>query len=255
MNRLHRPHKESGYIAKVEFQETTDGEGRPDWVMIYTPGPKARGEYRTFNRKRGSNGEHRPLFRPARQLDLAPPAPEPEPEPTDLERELIGRGVTASTARELVRGFPEERIAAQVEAFDWLLEKRPKKVKESPGGYLASAIRGDYATPKGFESNADRAKREAAQREKTRQEAEAQRLKDETVAREKAERIRVVDYWESLSREERSKLEAEAIAAAEPEQRSNYENAKDRTTREMYLGIIRRAHIRKLLNLPEQPVH
>ncbi len=47
MNKVHRPHRESGYIAKVDFQQTTDGD-LPDWVMLYMPGPKARAEYRTF---------------------------------------------------------------------------------------------------------------------------------------------------------------------------------------------------------------
>jgi hypothetical protein len=42
MNKIHRPHKESGYIAKVDYQDTVDGDGKPDWIMLYQPGPKAR---------------------------------------------------------------------------------------------------------------------------------------------------------------------------------------------------------------------
>lgn len=51
MYRVHKPHLESGYLAKVEFRETVDGEGQADWLISYTPGPKARVEYETFNRK------------------------------------------------------------------------------------------------------------------------------------------------------------------------------------------------------------
>ena len=31
MYKLHAPHKQSDYISAVEFRETTDGEGQPDW--------------------------------------------------------------------------------------------------------------------------------------------------------------------------------------------------------------------------------
>jgi hypothetical protein len=41
MFKIHIPHRESGYIAKVEYQETTDTDGKPDWEMLYAPGPTA----------------------------------------------------------------------------------------------------------------------------------------------------------------------------------------------------------------------
>src|SRR5512135_1034209 len=82
MHKLHVPHRKSGYIAGVEFEATTDRAGRPDWTMLYTPGPKARAEHRAFAR-RGSG----PMI-----IEAEPVAPEPGPEPTGLERELIDRG-------------------------------------------------------------------------------------------------------------------------------------------------------------------
>lgn len=52
--KLHLPHRKSGYLGKVEFKETVDSNGKPDWIMIYEPGPKARAEFETFAlRKRG----------------------------------------------------------------------------------------------------------------------------------------------------------------------------------------------------------
>lgn len=51
MYKVHRPHFQSGYIEKVAYEKTTDTEGKPDWLMLYTPGPQARAEYQTFNRK------------------------------------------------------------------------------------------------------------------------------------------------------------------------------------------------------------
>ncbi len=112
MNKVHRPHKDSGYIAKVEFQDTTDSHGQPDWIMLYQPGPKARAEYRSFAKRGGPN-----------VLEIEPEALTslfPDTEQTELERELIRRGVTAATAQELVRDHSEEKITAQMERVDWL---------------------------------------------------------------------------------------------------------------------------------------
>jgi hypothetical protein len=51
MYKVHRPHLQSGYLRKAELSPTTDGEGRPDWEMFYTPGPRAEAQYRAFARR------------------------------------------------------------------------------------------------------------------------------------------------------------------------------------------------------------
>ncbi len=48
MYKVHLPHLRAGYIAKIEYEEATDAEGQPDWIMYYTPGPNAAAEYRAF---------------------------------------------------------------------------------------------------------------------------------------------------------------------------------------------------------------
>ena len=65
MYKVHKPHLASGYLESVRYEATTDEDGRPDWVMTYVPGPKARAEYAAFNT--------RPRQRPAR------PAAGPQP--------------------------------------------------------------------------------------------------------------------------------------------------------------------------------
>ena len=52
MRKIHHPHLESGYFTEINYQETVDAEGNPDWYICYTPGGKARNEYNTFNNKR-----------------------------------------------------------------------------------------------------------------------------------------------------------------------------------------------------------
>lgn len=44
MYKIHAPHREAGYIVKVEYQETIGSEGVRDWEMFYTPGPRAIAE-------------------------------------------------------------------------------------------------------------------------------------------------------------------------------------------------------------------
>ncbi len=48
MYKLHKPHLDSGYLAKVAFEKTADADGQPDWYIWYVPGPRARYEYFTM---------------------------------------------------------------------------------------------------------------------------------------------------------------------------------------------------------------
>ena len=71
MRVIHRPHIASGYIHETtEFQATTDGEGKPDWFIFYTPGSKAEADQLAFDFVAGM---------PARRREAAP---EPSPKPT-----------------------------------------------------------------------------------------------------------------------------------------------------------------------------
>src|SRR5262249_24987075 len=69
MYKVHAPHVQSGYLAQVRVTATTDAEGQPDWLLHYTPGPKARAEYAAFRRQP--------------RMETARPRPE-EAEPADL---------------------------------------------------------------------------------------------------------------------------------------------------------------------------
>lgn len=64
MYRVHQPHLQAEYIAKVEYQETTDQAGQPDWIIYYTPGRKAKAEYAAFNRRQTREGKSAAMERP-----------------------------------------------------------------------------------------------------------------------------------------------------------------------------------------------
>jgi hypothetical protein len=222
MIRIHEPHLRSGYIADARLEATTDKEGRPDWLMTYVPGPKAKAEHATPRR--------------------AAPALEAQPEPTGLEAELVKRGVSRRVAAELIAAYPAAHIQKQMEAVDWLQAKKPGKVKDV-GAYLADAIRKDYAAPRGLELGKAKQAHQAAEEVQARQRA-AER------ARQQAEQAQLDAYWQSLTPEQQAKLEAEALAGADPEMREGYENAPLPAIQRAQLKFIRDAYLRKLLGLP-----
>lgn len=229
-----------GFLRRMRPQERYQQVTRGEWAITLAKGssrpplPEERGGPKSLE------VEQPPLA----SFGMAPPA---EPEPTPLERELISRGVTASTARELVAAYPEKQVSAQIEHFDWLMEKHPKKVKENPGGYLASAIREDYAPQSGFEAKAVRERRRAAEEaQRRRDQDEAQRRKRERLRNEEAAR-QVKQFWDSLTNEERLRLDAQALANADEETRRQYEEAQPGAPRRLLIIPIRDGFIRGLL--------
>lgn len=142
-------------------------------------------------------------------IDAAPLA---GPEPTEQEEALIERGVTPATAAELALAHPADRIAAKVEVFDWLVQRKDRRVSRNPAGYLAESIRKDYALPRGFESEAHRRERAAALEEQRRKVEEARRkAAEEQRAKEDIDAARVRAYWDGLSAPARERLQAEAL--------------------------------------------
>ena len=235
MNKVHRPHRDSGYIAKVDFQQTADRDGNPDWIMFYVPSPKARAEFKTFTKRGG------PTVLEVEPRELPPPEPGSE-----LERELTHRGVTLATAVELANQHTEEKIRAQMERLDWLLEKKPDKIEE-PAAYLVQAIKNDFAAPKGFVSKAERQRREEAKQARTREEAEEHRHQHEKQTRERTELEAIDAYLQQLTPAQRIKHEAAAFAQASEEIRQNYQNpAMHRFRESLMLGMLRE-HVRPLL--------
>jgi hypothetical protein len=240
MSKVHRPHRASGYIAAVDFQQTTDADGNPDWIMLYQPGPKARAEFRAFTKRGG------PTVVEVEPRDLPPPEPGSE-----LERELIKRGVTASAAAELAIQYTEERIRAQIERLDWLLDRKSDKIDE-PAAYLVQAIKNDYAAPKGFISKAERERRHQAKLAKARQEADECSRQREQDARHQNEREEIETYINKLDAVERTKLEAAALADASTEARQNYEDPALSRFRESFMLGMLRDHVRRLIGARDQ---
>lgn len=133
-----------------------------------------------------------------------------------LVSELVGQGVTRSTAIELVRDFAIDRISAQLEHLAWFQQAKPTKITD-PAAWLVAAIRSDHAAPKGFVGKAERARRESTKRAEEDRLAAARRAEQEAIARDRAERAAIDGYWDALSPEQQAELDVAALAAADPE--------------------------------------
>jgi hypothetical protein len=167
--KIHQPHKQSGYIKSVEFEETRDEDGRPDWLMRYKLGPRARREFREFNEK----GKEKLLSSPRPCLieDQAPRGEGKKVEQLSMKQEnllasLLAFNVGEKTARELVKKLPEQ-VERELEAFPY----RKLDGIENPAGLLIAAIRsGDYSQPPKLE--AKRQERAATAAKKGREDLE-----------------------------------------------------------------------------------
>ncbi len=156
MYKLHVPHRASGYIAKIDYQETTDPEGKADWEMFYTPGSKAFAEYQAFTNRQTHPtilspdtplNTHHPRRPTQANLDLTVPAPE-------LLPEMTRRGIAESKARELLAQLkPGQEVKDQLEYVDFLIARDKKGKLENPPGLYIYYVRDNIAPPTEFRSS------------------------------------------------------------------------------------------------------
>lgn len=142
MYKIQRPHLESGYLAEVCYEDTCDGEGNPDWVLIYTPGPRAKREFATFQKH--DTGEGRPPIEAE-----AAPADGPQVGAGLLE-ELTRRGITASQAKRLLAHTADSQsILRQLAWGDHLIRQSRDRIQNPPGFY-AYIIQENILPPEDF---------------------------------------------------------------------------------------------------------
>lgn len=185
MYKVHKPHLQSEYLARVEFEPAATEDGRPDWVMWYVPGAKARAEFQAFTQRKrfpklqGQLFPEEPAAEDADLLALIEPG-EPaggvgegsgdgEAQPSEVQAlvaELIAHDLNRADAERLAREKPDE-CRRQLSFLPFVREFR-----SSRGAYLRSAIEQGFAPPKEYEA------REAEEREK--------RARTTKAAREKA---------------------------------------------------------------------
>lgn len=150
MYKVHVSHRESGYIAKIDYEETVDSDGCADWEMFYTPGPKACEEFRAFTKRKGElkslpSSPAKPTASAQKPLQVRIGLSEAE---TAVLHALILRGITEKKALELLADAkPGQNLAAQIEYFDHLQRCDVRQKITSPTGFLVSLIRDNTPVP------------------------------------------------------------------------------------------------------------
>jgi hypothetical protein len=164
MYKIHKPHLDSGYLEKINYERSVDGAGNPDWVMLYHPGPRAKAEFLIFQKRSGTTAP------PSSQLEEPQntepvlsqlPAPAVRELPSDsLEQELITRGVSREQVRKLLsKTAPGQLISAQIQWGDALIRENRGRIYNPPGFYIY-LIRGNVLPPADFLSQVQRSELE-----------------------------------------------------------------------------------------------
>jgi hypothetical protein len=192
MYKLHRPHLAAQYIEKIQFEKIMGEGGESDWMMIYVPGARAKGQHVAFERKPVPRIKHsewsavQPSFLPEEKPELFPePILTFAPEEEQLVSKFIQFGVAEAKARSLVKTH-REAAEAQIAAFPYRGEGTPRK---NAAGWLIAAIEGNYTLPVAYMEEQEK-KRQAAKSKDHRAAVESCRHCDERGWR----RIRTPEY-------------------------------------------------------------
>ena len=133
MAAIHRPHLASGYVSAVGYRPAPSDGDLPDWIIEYTPGPRARAEFEAFNgpRRTLSRAERAPStanLSTARGIgercDVAAAAPV----------------VDSTPAASLVRRFAERRHGHAAVRPSRLQLERAQEILRAVGGDRDTAV-------------------------------------------------------------------------------------------------------------------
>ena len=155
MYKIHLPHRQSGYIVKIDYQKTTYPDGTTDWEMLYTPGPKAIAEYHAFT-NRQARQYHQSLSSSesvATERNKQPVQACFELSDTDnrVLSEMTRRGITEKKARFLLMNLkPGQEVVDQLEYIDHLVTRAPRGKFHNPPGLYISAIQENCPVPDSF---------------------------------------------------------------------------------------------------------
>jgi len=138
MYKIHKPHLDSGYLAKIKYQETVDGAGKPDWAMLYDPGPRAQAEFAVFQKRAGAAQPHNPVAEEANvtatEFQVITTRESPG---SSLEHELMSRGVSRHQARKLLsKTAAGQVVMEQIQWGDQLVRENRGRIYNPPGFYI-----------------------------------------------------------------------------------------------------------------------
>ncbi len=213
MYKVHRPHMQSGYLAKAHYEGTTDGEGNPDWMMYYVPGPKAKAEYAAFTRRgqvidvepelTGMSGAGRrepPPIKAAEHIARTEKQPEGQTDGALLD-ELTKRGVSGTRARKVLASLkPNQPVLDQLDYGDDVIAKAPPGKFTNPPGFYVSLVENNFMVPEAFETRSKQRIREESRKADEARRNEAVKLQEAYEQYQAGELDRYID--EEMSKSE-----------------------------------------------------
>jgi hypothetical protein len=268
MHKLHAPHKKSGYIMQVHFQEIDTSDGLLDWEMFYTPGLKAKHEHKAA-------GEKRPRVKRPKQLEIPlssttdetpPPSAEKKPTPQtpaapalaenedQLVKKLLEHGMHFDKVAELVGSDPDE-VMRQLLYFP-----HQPNVKH-PARFLVTAITKKYPPPDDYLLFQERGRIRRENDERLRQKKAEEAQAKETTELEAATRRAYFDYLRALAGEREKNEPERYLAFREDERAKRAEVEKEHATKGRQVVRImlekifddRSAHLERFRDFFEEP--
>jgi hypothetical protein len=179
MYKVHQPHKKSGYLSDVSYESMQDADGKPDWMMRYVPGPKAKNEFEYFTGKttvletkieaagitgdgvaqQTSHEETSPVQEAQQSLDLQSVS-ETQAD-SELIAEFFKRGIAEKQAAALLLEVrPGQDVMEQLEYADYRIASEPAGTFRNPPGFYISVVRDNVPVPANFDSSRKRRERE-----------------------------------------------------------------------------------------------
>jgi hypothetical protein len=169
MYKVHLPHKKSGYLSDVSYESMQDADGKPDWMMRYVPGPKAKNEFEYFTGKTSVletkiEAANATLTEKSEVLEAAQQTLDLEIEThadPELVAELFKRGIAGKQAAALLLEVrPGQDVMEQLEYADFRIASEPAGTFRNPPGFYISVIRDNVPVPENFDSSRKRRERE-----------------------------------------------------------------------------------------------
>ena len=214
MYRVHKPHLASGYIESVRFEKLRNKDGTPDWLFIYTPGRKAKGEHTFAMKAKKSLPRAKEIKSDPNQLSLIPDDPTPSlvpeieltfsAEEENLISEMRKFKVSEKKARELVKSR-KEAVEREMIMFPARLVGTGIK---NPSGLFIKAVEDSYEPPQVFfelQKAEENKKRTEAEKEKNRQSKKLENEKNEAWFKAKKHFLEMPEDERTLLWEENKK--------------------------------------------------
>ena len=163
-----------------------------------------------------------------------------------LQTALVKRGVGPAAAEEIACGYPVNSIKTMIELFDWYNGRGQPR----GAGFLVQAIRKSETIelPKGFESSRQlQLRRDSENQRQKNQQEHATRRQRLAAKRDQSRFDAFANYWQSLSQEDQTQFEDQAIDKADPTKRMGYyrHQGREGPLFEEYRQVILRDHFER----------